>query len=125
MVKKADAAPKGDAPTAAPKPEPVREADLMQIGGNASAQLLSIVERVERIDEELEGIGADRKEVFAEAKGNGYDATIIAAVIRLRRMDPAKRQERDAILDLYETAIAEAEKRQRGETFGGNGGVDE
>lgn len=111
MVNKASTEPKPAAVL------PVSESDLMQVGGNAGAQLLSIVERVERLEEELEGIGADRAEVFAEAKGNGYDVVVIRKVMKLRRMDQAKRQEAETMLELYETAIAAAEHKAHGAVF--------
>lgn len=104
---------------------PVKSDDLMQVGGNASAQLLSIVERIERLEEEQQGLAEDKKEVYSEAKGNGYDAAVIRKVISRRKMDAAKRQEAEAILDLYETAIGEAERTVRSGTFGGAGAVDE
>lgn len=77
------------------------------LGGNAQSQLKSIVERVERLEEEKSEIAEQVKEVFAEAKGNGFDTKILKKIIRLRKMDPAKRQEEEAILDLYMTAIGE------------------
>ncbi len=104
---------------------PVKADDLMQVGGNASAQLLGIVERIERLEEEQQGLAEDKKEVYAEAKGNGYDTATIRKVIQRRKMDAAKRQEAEAILDLYETSIGEAEKNVRKGTFGGTGDVDE
>lgn len=73
----------------------------------AQNQLKSIVERVERLEVEKTEIVEQIKEVYAEAKGNGFDVKILRKVIRLRRMDRAKRQEEDAILDLYLSAIGE------------------
>lgn len=78
---------------------------LETIGGNARSQLLAIVERVERLEEEIAGTRDDLKEVYAEAKCNGFDAKILRKVIRRRAQDPAKRLEEEAILDLYEAAI--------------------
>ena len=73
----------------------------------AQGRLLSIIQRLERLDEEREAIMADMKEVFAEAKGEGYDVKILRKVLRIRKQDRAKRQEEDAILDLYLSALGE------------------
>jgi uncharacterized protein (UPF0335 family) len=73
----------------------------------AQGQLKSIIERVERLEVEKAEIAEQIKEVFAEAKGNGFDVKIIRKVIRIRKQDRAKRQEEEAILDLYLSAIGE------------------
>ncbi|MNU41438.1 hypothetical protein D3C71_301720 [compost metagenome] len=76
---------------------------------NATAQgrLRSIVERLERLEEDKQAVMLDMKEVFAEAKGEGYDVKILRKVLRLRKQDKAKRQEEEAILDLYLSALGE------------------
>lgn len=94
------------------KPAPVDENALLRKGSNTQGRLLSFVERIERLEEEKAGLADDIKEVKGEAKGEGYDTVILAKVIARRKMDPASRQEADAILDLYETALKEAEKNQ-------------
>ena len=73
----------------------------------AQGQLKSIIERVERLEIEKGEIAEQIKEVFAEAKGNGFDVKILRKVIRIRKQDRAKRQEEEAILDLYLSAIGE------------------
>lgn len=73
----------------------------------AQGRLRSIIERVERLEEDKAAIAADVKEVFAEAKGEGYDVKILRKIVRLRKMDKAKRQEEDAITDLYLSALGE------------------
>ena len=73
-------------------------------GGN-SDQLVSFVERVERLDEERRTVADDMKEVFAEAKAAGYDIAIMRKVLSRRRMDVDARKEMDALIDLYETAL--------------------
>ena len=70
-------------------------------------QLKSIVERIERLEEEKKTIADDIKEVYAEAKGNGYDVKVLRKVVRIRKQDRAKRLEEEAILDLYLSAIGE------------------
>jgi len=73
----------------------------------AQGRLRSIVERVERLEDDKAAVAADIKEVLAEAKGEGYDVAIIRQVVKIRRMDKAKRQEAEAILDLYLSALGE------------------
>ena len=74
----------------------------------AQGQLKTIIERIERLEEDKAAIMADLKEVFAEAKGNGFDVKILRKVIRIRKQDTAKRQEEEALLDLYLSAIGGA-----------------
>lgn len=74
----------------------------------AAERLRSFLERVERLEEEKATISGDIKEVFAEAKGEGYDTKTLRKVIRLRKMDRAKRDEEEALLELYLSALGEA-----------------
>ena len=74
-------------------------------GGIARDQLKSIIERIEKLEEEKKAIADDIKEVFAEAKANGFDTKILRQVIRIRRQDTAERQEQEALLDLYLHAL--------------------
>ncbi|HEX3666983.1 MAG TPA: DUF2312 domain-containing protein [Rhizomicrobium sp.] len=71
----------------------------------AKDQLKSIVERIERLEEEKAALTEDIREVYSEAKGNGFDTKIIRQVVKLRKLDRADRQEQEAILDLYLTAL--------------------
>ena len=73
----------------------------------AQGRLKSIIERVERLEEDKAAVATDIKEVLSEAKGEGYDTKIIRQVVGLRRIDKAKRQEAEAILDLYLSALGE------------------
>lgn len=73
--------------------------------GFAKAQLYSFVERIERLNEEKDAMAADIREVFAEAKGTGFDTKIMRQVIRMRKLDKADFQEQEAMLDLYLTAM--------------------
>lgn len=70
-------------------------------------QLKSIVQRIERLEEEKKTIADDIKEVYAEAKGNGYDVKVLRKVIALRKRDLDERKEEEAILDLYLQAVGE------------------
>jgi uncharacterized protein (UPF0335 family) len=74
----------------------------------AADQLTSIIERVERLEEEKAGIAGDIKDVYAEAKANGFDVTVLRAIIRLRKKDHDERQEEEAILELYLQALGMA-----------------
>jgi len=67
--------------------------------------LKSLVERIERLEEEKAALTADIREVYSEAKGHGFDTKIMRQVVRLRRLDRADRQEQEAILDLYLAAL--------------------
>jgi len=75
------------------------------VQGIAAAQLRSIVERIERLEEEKAAIADDIKDVYGEAKGNGYDTKVLRTVIRLRKQDAGVREEQEAILDVYKTAL--------------------
>lgn len=78
---------------------------MSQPGGVAADQLRAIVERIEKLEEEKQTIADDIKDVYAEAKANGYDTKIIRTVVRLRKQDSAERQEQEALLDLYMHAL--------------------
>jgi uncharacterized protein (UPF0335 family) len=77
----------------------------MAKSGFAAGQLQSIVERIEKLEEEKGALGADIKEVYSEAKGNGFDTKILRQIIRIRKLDKADRQEQEAVLDLYMSAL--------------------
>ncbi len=74
----------------------------------AQGQLKSVIERIERLEQEKSEIAEQIKEVFAEAKGNGFDVKILRKVVRIRKQDRAKRLEEESILDLYLVAMGEA-----------------
>jgi len=76
--------------------------------GVARDQLRAFVERVERLEEEKRTISEDIKEVYAEAKGNGFDVKVLRQIVRIRKQDAAERQEQEAILDLYMHALGMA-----------------
>ncbi len=74
----------------------------------AAGQLRAFIERIERLEEEKKTISDDIKEVFAEAKGTGFDTKAMRTIIRLRKKDQAERQEEEAVLDLYLAALGMA-----------------
>jgi uncharacterized protein (UPF0335 family) len=71
----------------------------------AADQLRLFIERVERLEEEAKGIADDKKDVYAEAKANGYDTKTMREMVRLRRMEKHARDERDALLETYRNAL--------------------
>jgi uncharacterized protein (UPF0335 family) len=73
--------------------------------GVAREQLKTIVERIERLEEEKAAIAGDIKEVYAEAKANGFDTKTLRHVVRIRKQDSAERQEQEALLDMYLHAL--------------------
>jgi uncharacterized protein (UPF0335 family) len=78
---------------------------MADVGGIAGAQLRSYIERIERLEEEKAALAADIREVFAEAKGTGFEPKVMRQVLKLRKLDQADRQEQEALLELYLSAI--------------------
>jgi uncharacterized protein (UPF0335 family) len=78
-------------------------------GGIAKERLRSFIERIERLEEEKAALTGDLREVYAEAKGVGFDAKIMRQIVKLRRLDNAERQEQEALLDLYKQAVGLAD----------------
>src|SRR4051812_11460421 len=77
----------------------------MKQGNIAVDQLKSIINRVEKLEEEKAGIAADIRDVFAEAKGNGLDVKAIRTILKIRKVDPAEREEAENVLDVYMHAL--------------------
>jgi uncharacterized protein (UPF0335 family) len=75
------------------------------LNSTAQGRLKSFIERVERLEEDKAAVANDMKEVFAEAKGEGFDVKIMRKIIRLRKQDKVKREEEEALIDLYLQAI--------------------
>ncbi len=73
--------------------------------GVTAEQLRSYIERLERLEEEKKNMAQDMKEVFAEAKGNGFDVKTIRTILRLRKMDANDLQEQEYLLDTYKRAL--------------------
>ncbi len=74
-------------------------------GGIAAQRLRSFIERVERLEEEKAALAADIREVYAEAKGDGFDVKTMRQIVRIRKLDSSDRAEQEALLDLYKTAL--------------------
>jgi uncharacterized protein (UPF0335 family) len=77
----------------------------MAKSGFAKEHLRSFIERIERLEEEKAALSADIREVYSEAKGTGFDTKIMRQVVRMRKLDTAERQEQEAVLDLYLSAL--------------------
>jgi uncharacterized protein (UPF0335 family) len=74
-------------------------------GGIAADRLRSLVERIERLEEERKALGSDVKDIYAEAKSAGFDAKVLRQIIRIRRQDPAEVKEMETLLDVYKRAL--------------------
>jgi uncharacterized protein (UPF0335 family) len=75
------------------------------LNSTAQGRLKTLVERIERLEDDKAAVSGDLKEVYLEAKGEGFDVKILRKVVRLRKQDKAKRQEEEALVDLYLSAI--------------------
>jgi uncharacterized protein (UPF0335 family) len=74
----------------------------------AQDQIRAFIERIERMEEEKKAIADDIKEIYAEAKGNGFDTKVLRQIIRIRKQDHAERMEQEALLELYMAALGMA-----------------
>lgn len=74
-------------------------------GGIAADRLRSIIERAERLEEERKALAGDIKDIFSEAKSAGFDVKTIKQIIRLRKMEPAEREEQENLFDIYRRAL--------------------
>ena len=81
----------------------------MVSGNIARDHLRAFIERIERLEEEKETLMADIREVYAEAKGTGFDPKIMRQVVRIRKMEPSDRQEQELVLDTYMHALGMAD----------------
>ena len=78
---------------------------MADVGGVAADHLRSYIERIERLEEEKKALAEDIREVFAEAKGTGFDVKAMRAILKLRKMDKADYQEQEYMVDLYKHAL--------------------
>lgn len=76
-----------------------------EVGGIAADRLLSIVERIERLEEERKAIASDIKDIFAEGKSAGFDVGVLKQLLRLRKKEPSEVEEQESLLELYKRAI--------------------
>ena len=78
---------------------------MTDVGGIAGDRLKSLIERIERLEEEKKQLSEDIRDVFAEAKGTGFDTKVMREVLKIRKLDAADREERESLLDLYLRAL--------------------
>ena len=76
-----------------------------EVQGVSGERLRSFIQRIEKLEEDKAAVGEDLKEVYAEAKGTGFDTKILRQIVRLRKVEIEKRRENDELLDLYKAAI--------------------
>jgi len=76
-----------------------------EVGGIAADRLRSIIERIERLEEERKALANDIKDIFAEAKSAGFDVKVVRQLISIRRKEPAEVEEQETLLDLYRRAL--------------------
>jgi uncharacterized protein (UPF0335 family) len=86
-------------------PHPTQQENIMAEGNVAADQLRLFIERIERLEEEKKGIADDIRDVYSEAKSQGYDAKIMRQIVRLRKMSNDDRAEMEAVLDTYKSAL--------------------
>ena len=77
----------------------------VQVGGIAADRLRSLIERIERLEEERKALGNDIKDIFAEAKSAGFDVKVMRQIIRIRKQEPAEVEEQESLLDVYRRAL--------------------
>lgn len=82
----------------------VHEKDV-EVGGIAADRLRSLIERIERLEEEKAGIASDIRDIFAEAKGAGFDVKNMRTILKLRKMNAADRDEQETLLETYRKAL--------------------
>ena len=78
---------------------------MPDVGGVAGEQLKSFIERIERLEEEKRALSGDIKEVYAEAKGTGFEPKIMRQIIKIRKMDQDEHDEQESLLDIYKRAL--------------------
>lgn len=84
---------------------PATETQETDVGGIAADRLRSIVERIERLEEERKSLGSDIRDIYAEAQGAGFDCKVVRQVVSIRKREPADVEEQEALLDLYRRAL--------------------
>ncbi len=85
-----------------------KNGEAADVGGVAGQRLRSFLERIERLEEEKKALADDVKDVYAEAKGVGFDTKTMRRILKVRKMEPEKRQEEDELFELYMAAIGMA-----------------
>lgn len=76
-----------------------------EVGGIAAERLRSIIERIERLEEERKALAGDIKDIYTEAKSGGFDTKIVKQIIALRRKEPSEVEEEETLLEVYKRAL--------------------
>ena len=84
---------------------PIEHSKKAKAGAVSADILRSYIERIERLEEEKKSLGGDIREIYAEAKGNGFEPRVMRKVVSLRRMKAADREEEEALLEVYRQAV--------------------
>jgi uncharacterized protein (UPF0335 family) len=79
---------------------------MSDVGDNAAKDVLSIIQRIERLEDEKKQIASDISDIYKESKGRGYDAAALKEIVKIRREDPGKREARESMVDVYMRAIS-------------------
>lgn len=79
--------------------------EVQDVGGVAGKRLASFLDRIERLEEEKKGLAEDIKEIYAEAKGTGFDVKTMRKILKLRKMEADRRREEEELVELYKAAI--------------------
>ncbi len=82
-----------------------KDNETADVGGIAADRLRSIIERVERLEEERKALSGDIKDIFTEAKSAGFDVKVLRQIIRIRKQEPAEVEEQETLLDVYRRAL--------------------
>jgi len=85
--------------------EPADSADSASWGNIAADRLRSLIERIERLEEERKSLGSDIKDIYAESKSAGFDVKVIRQLVRIRKQEPAEVEEQETLLDVYRRAL--------------------
>jgi uncharacterized protein (UPF0335 family) len=86
-------------------PDDSKAPEVSQAGGIAADRLRSLVDRIERLEEERKALSADIKDIYGEAKSAGFDVKVLRQLIRLRKQEPAEIEEQETLLDVYRHAL--------------------
>lgn len=84
---------------------PAKKDEGTDVGGIAADRLRSIIERIERLEEERKALASDIKDIYAEAKSAGFDVKVVRQIISIRKKEPAEVEEQETLLDLYRRAL--------------------
>ncbi len=90
---------------AASRARQAKSEDAPESGGIAADRLRSIIERIERLEEERKALGSDIKDIYAEAKSAGFDVKVLRQLISIRKKEPAEVEEQESLLDVYRRAL--------------------